>query len=128
VPTARNSDYPRELQASSEVLIQLPERYPLDMPFVTFKTPIWNPNVFSSGRWCFGEWKITENLELFVLRLIKAIALDPSIINLKSPANTEAADWYQRKLTAEPGVFPTIPVANLFAETPKKNLIWRELR
>lgn len=62
IPTARNAEYPRVTQDVSEVEIQLPARYPLEQPVVLFKTPIWNPNVYPSGKWCFGDWKVTSML------------------------------------------------------------------
>jgi len=129
IPTAMNNRYPQQKQDISEVEIQLPEGYPLPpagVPFVNFMTPIWNPNVYPSGKWCFGEWTITENLELFVVRLMKVIALDPTIINPRSAANGDAAHWYVQLLEQRSGLFPTVSIAELMSEKPK--IAWRTIK
>lgn len=128
IPTAKNTEYPRVRQDVSEVEIQLPERYPLQMPFVFFKTPIWNPNVYTSGKWCFGDWKVTENLELFVTRLMKVIALDPTIICPDSPANGDAARWYVQLQNRQPELFPTVSVSALMAEAEAPKIAWRNIK
>lgn len=130
IPTAPNQSYPREKQLVSEVDIKLPEQYPLKAgPKIVFTSPIWNPNVFDSGRWCYGDkWSITENLEMLVIRLMQVIALDPAVINLKSAANREAAGWYHRMMKANSRIFPTISVIGLMAEQPKKKMTWRTIQ
>ncbi len=128
VPTAINRHYPTEIQKITDVEITLPDNYPFPPgPTVIFKTPIWNTNVYTSGKWCYGEWKITENLELFVIRLIKVIALDPTIINPKSAANSDAAHWYIMKLAENPKLFPTIQFASLFELPPKLKMAWNNI-
>ena len=89
IPTARNENYPGVRQEISEAVIQIPPKYPLQKPRVSFTTPIWNPNVYTSGQLCYGDWKITEFLDLFVIRLMKVLAYDPTIINPKSPARRQ---------------------------------------
>lgn len=129
IPTAKSARYPQEKQDVNEVEIVLPESYPLPPgPFVNFITPIWNPNVYSSGKWCFGEWKITENLELFVTRLMKVIALDPTIINPRSAANAEAARWYVQLHQQRPELFPTVAVSGLLAEAEKSKIAWHTIK
>jgi ubiquitin-protein ligase len=129
IPTARNGAYPQERQEISEVDIVLPENYPFPPgPFVTFTTPIWNPNVYPSGKWCFGEWKVTENLELFVMRLMKVIALDPSIVNPHSAANVEAAGWFVRHLSLHPERFPTVSLSELMMVAQKPSIVWRSIK
>jgi len=49
IPTAVDRNYPNHKTGVSEVLIELPVDYPLQPPRVTFATPIWNPNVYTSG-------------------------------------------------------------------------------
>ncbi len=129
IPTAKNGSYPRERQETNEVEIQLPANYPFPPgPMVQFKTPIWNPNVYPSGKWCFGGWNVTENLELFVVRLMKVIALDPTIINPRSAANGDAARWYLQIQKRQPDLFPTVSVSGLIAEAYKPKISWRNIK
>lgn len=129
IPTVKNSSYPQNKQDFSEVVIELPERYPFPPgPSVIFKTPVWNPNIYQSGKWCYGEWKVTENLELFVIRLMKVIALDPTIINPKSAANGEAARWYIKQLTVKPRLFPTVSLIEIMSEPLKPKISWNTVK
>ena len=128
IPTARNAKFPTEQQGVSEVEIQLPERYPFQAPNVVIKTPIWNPNVYASGKWCFGEWKVAENMRLFVIRLMKVIALDPTIVNPQSPANGDAARWYVQILSRTPELFPTVSVQSLMPGIEGPKISWRTIR
>ncbi len=129
IPTVKNSSYPREKQEVNEIQIDLPENYPFPPgPSVNFKTPIWNPNVYKSGKWCFGEWKITENLELFVVRLMKIIALDPTIINPRSAANGDAATWFVKNQTLHPNMFPTVALSYLMSEATRPSIAWRSIK
>lgn len=129
IATAKNAKFPEQKQNVSDVEILLPESYPLPPgPSVTFSTSIFNPNVYPSGKWCFGEWKITENLELFVTRLMKVIALDPTIINPRSPANAEAARWYMQAKDRQPGLFPTVSISGLITEVEKPKISWRSVK
>lgn len=128
IPTARDAAFPRTVLAESRVSMQLPPRYPFERPLVKFQTPIWNPNVFSGGRLCYGEWKLMEYLDLFLLRLMKVVALDPSIINVLSPANASAAAWYRSMLIAHPERFPTRNVERLLTRPAQPRLEWRTIR
>lgn len=129
IPTARNAKYPQEKQELNEVEIVLPENYPfLPGPSVNFTTPIWNPNVHPSGKWCYGDWIVTENLELFVARLMKVIALDPTIVNPASAANYEAARWYVVLKGRRPELFPTVSLSGLLAEAEKPKIVWRPIK
>ena len=128
IPTPRNNQFPITRQELSEFEIQLPEKFPFQQPIVTFKTPIWNPNIYDSGKWCFGDWKITENMELFIIRLMKVIALDPQIINPASPANSQAARWYVKNLTTSPNLFPTISLKDFMIDFNKPKISWRNIR
>ena len=130
IPTAKNQEYPRQVQESSEVSISLPGNYPMQPgPMVTFVSPIWNPNVYASGRWCSGLWQVTENLELFVKRLMRVIALDPAIVNPSSPANVAAAAWYRQMLQRNPRAFPTVSLESLEGPAvPKPSIAWRSIR
>ena len=125
IPTAKNANYPHEKQDISSVVIKLPEAYPFPPgPTVIFNTTIWNPNVYKNGQWCFGDWEITENLELFVTRLMKVVALDPTIINPRSPANIEAANWYVKLNSNQPRLFPTVVLSNMMVEPKPREITW----
>lgn len=129
IPTAINTKYPQEKQEVNEVEIVLPENYPFRPgPLVNFTTPIWNPNVYQSGRWCYGDWNTMENLELFVVRLMKVIALDPVIVNPDSAANFEAARWYERLKRLQLKLFPTVSLSGLMAEVEKPKITWRSIK
>jgi hypothetical protein len=129
VPTARNSNFPREIQPSTDVEIALNANYPMPPgPAVNILTPVWNPNIFASGRWCSGTWRITENLELFVIRLMKLLAFDHSIINTASPANDEASRWYNTIKRQTPGIFPTMDLSRALAVEEKPKIGWKPIR
>jgi len=129
IPTAVDETFPRRSQAVSRVHITLGENYPFPPgPTVEFKTPIFNPNVFESGSWCYGWWQISENLELFVMRLLKVIALEPQIVNPKSPANSDAAEWYSRARAANPTMFPTMSLGAAAAAPRPPAMQWRNIR
>jgi hypothetical protein len=95
---------------------------------VYITTPIWNPNIFTGGKWCYGSWSITEFLDLFVLRLMRVIALDPMIVNTKSPANATATDWYIRLHKRQPYLFPTVDLSSLEVGPSKPTIAWRNVR
>ncbi len=128
LPTAKNASYPRERQDVNDVTFQFPERYPFQEPAVMFTTPIWNPNVYASGKYCFGGWKVTENLELFVIRLMKVITLDPSIVNPRSAANAEAARWFLEAIQRYPKLFPTESLAEVISAAERPKMIWRNIK
>lgn len=129
IPTAKNESYPKERQEFSDVKIALPENYPFPPgPEVFFETDIFNPNVYPSKRWCFGDWKITENLELFVTRLMKVIALDPTIINPRSAANGSAASWFVMNQKLHPELFPTISLSSLMMPVAKPTIAWKTIK
>ena len=128
LPTVRNERYPEDKQTMSWVQIDLPARYPFEPPKITVTTPVWNPNIFPSGLICLGEkWIPTHNLGLLVQRVLQILALDPVIINVASPANPEAGQWYVRTRQRNPNLFPTVRLDALRAA--KKPVIqWKSLR
>jgi ubiquitin-protein ligase len=128
VPTARDANFPSVRQEVTKATIEFPENYPFPPggPLVMIETSIWNPNVFDGGKWCYGEWNLSENLALFVGRLIRVIALDPQIVNPNSPANRDAAKWYERlRKTNRSLVLPTADLSGL-AEPIKPHITWRD--
>ena len=76
-----------------QVSICFPSDYPSSPPNVHFKTPIFHPNVYPSGRLCFtsaGFQGSGYNADA-TIALILSIWCNP---NLNSPANSEAAQCY----------------------------------
>jgi ubiquitin-protein ligase len=126
--TALNSRYPDQVQDTSAVQIQLPTRYPFEPPKFTVTTPIWNPNIFPSGLICLGQqWIPTHNLALVVQRVMQILALDPAIINLASPANSEAAKWFETTNRRDPSLFPTVRLDSLRASA-QRTIQWRTIK
>jgi ubiquitin-protein ligase len=127
--TAKNSAFPQEKQSRNHVQIQLPTRYPFDAPLVTLKTQIWNPNIFPNGTICLGKkWMPTENLALFVKRVMQILMLDPSVIDVRSPANPEAARWYSEIFSRNPALFPTENLASLKRGAVQKRIVWKSVK
>jgi ubiquitin-protein ligase len=125
--TALNSRYPDQAQDANVVQIQLPTRYPFEPPHFTVTTPIWNPNIFPSGLICLGQqWIPTHNLALVVQRVMQILALDPAIINLASPANGEAANWFATANRRNPSLFPTVGLDSLRASA-RRTIQWRTI-
>lgn len=116
--TAGSSGYPDKVSTVTRLQISLPARYPFVEPAVTVNTPIYHPNVYTSGRVCLGlKWLPTNGLDLLVKRLAQIIAFDPVILNEKSPANGAALTWYIGAKRRFPSSFPT---DNFNLDAPEK--------
>jgi ubiquitin-protein ligase len=106
--TAPNNSYPKVIQDESHVTIKLSARYPFQAPSAFISTPIFHPNVFSTGQVCLGnQWLPTQGLDLLVEKLIQIITFDPTILNAASPANGSALSWYNSAISIHSGAFPT---------------------
>jgi len=120
--TVASSRFPDESRRTTDVDIALPSRYPFVAPKVTIKTPIFHPNVYTSGLVCLGEtWLAAESLDLFVRRLIRLITFDPLVSGGMPPANQSASAWYHRTRESRPDLFPTEVVD--FGEPKSKSRI-----
>jgi ubiquitin-protein ligase len=129
IPTARRAKNPQIEQCETSVDVMLPALYPLPPgPTVQFRTPIFNPNVFGGGSWCYGSWSISETLGQFVFRLLRTIALDPEIVNPKSAANPLAAEWYRSQRRNSRHLFPTVSLTAAPAEPVAPKVMWRDVR
>jgi ubiquitin-protein ligase len=125
-PTAPSRDYPRKVQQKTEVKIELLSRYPFQEPNATITTPVYHPNVYSSGKICFGtKWLPTQGLDLLVRRIIQIITFDETILNEKSPANSNALSWYRDAARRNPEAFPTDKLT--IKEQPKKKMAWNNV-
>jgi hypothetical protein len=105
---ARSERYPGDVSRQTRLRIALPARYPFQAPTATVLTPIWHPNVFPAGVICLGtRWIASEGLDLFVQRLARLLTFDSLLVNIHSPANRVAADWYVRTCRERPDAFPS---------------------
>lgn len=126
--TAPSDRYPAAVQSHTDVVIDLPSRYPFAEPSVTITTPIFHPNVYSSGKACLGnKWLPTQGLELLIVRLVQLITFDKSILNEKSPANNAALSWYRNAIRKSPSAFPT-DVSDVPREPARPRQTWRNLK
>jgi ubiquitin-protein ligase len=108
VRTAVDSSFPSKDLREVSAVVQLPSRYPFEPPVITISNKVFNPNVFSSGRVCLGgKWMPTEFLDLLAQRVFKILAFDESIVNVASPANSDAARWYVKAKQSLPQHFPS---------------------
>ncbi|EGR2449320.1 hypothetical protein FG135_02450 [Vibrio cholerae] len=122
-PTAGSTSFPNSIQHSTIVKIELLSRYPFQAPSAKITTPIYHPNVFSSGQICLGtKWLPTQNLDLLIRRIIKIITFDESILNESSPANGAALRWYRTAVVQYPNSFPTTKLSQ--QQQPKKTISW----
>ena len=117
----------KELQDVTKITISLPAKYPFAEPSVAINTPIFHPNVYKSGLICLGTgWLPTQGLDLLVKKIMQIITFDPSILNEKSPANTEALFWYREAKKTHAQSFPTDSLS--FSESaPSKQLRWNDV-
>lgn len=126
-PTAPSSDFPQRIQQKTEVNIELLSRYPFQEPSATITTPIYHPNVFSSGKICLGaKWLPTQGLDLLVKRIIQIITFDETILNERSPANSQALSWYKSAVSKHPDSFPTDKL--VVKQESKQKISWNEVK
>ncbi|APG27033.1 hypothetical protein A7E78_03810 [Syntrophotalea acetylenivorans] len=125
-PTAPSKAYPDKVQDTTEVKIELLSRYPFQEPTATIITPIYHPNVYTSGKICFGtKWLPTQGLDLLTKRIIQIITFDETILNEKSPANSDALRWYRGAISKNPNAFPTDKL--VVRETKKTTMSWKNV-
>ncbi len=65
--------------------------YPLDAPLCLFKTPIWHPNISTSGIICLDVLKDKWTPAMQTSKIITAIKLLLDLPNASSPMNSAAA-------------------------------------
>jgi ubiquitin-protein ligase len=128
IPTAANRNYPKEVQNNTSVRIELTSRYPFDPPKVTVLSPVFNPNIYSSGLVCLGpKWLPTNGLDLLVLRIMRLLTFDPFIVNVQSPANGEACTWYKEAKKKYPQNFPSVEIDRLKQQQEKPKIAWKDV-
>jgi len=88
-----------------EVSIRLGAAYPRMMPELSWKTPIFHPNISSSGVVCLGgygtHWAPSLNLDELCIMLWDVVRY--ANFDVGSPYNREAAYWAKNQA---PEVFP----------------------
>ncbi len=120
--TAATRQYPRETSDVIRLTVSLPARYPLVAPAVTITTPVFHPNVYTSGLVCLGDtWIASETLDAVIRRVIRLLTFDPLISGGQPPANAAASSWYRDLLRTRPDVFPTQEVN--FGDPVRKSAI-----
>ncbi len=125
--TAPTPRYPADVRAKTRARILLGARYPFQEPAVEIIDPIFNPNVYPSGRVCLGnKWLATEGLDLVVMRVAKILTFDPETVNDHNPANMDAAMWFKVMLEQHPDAFPTEKIY-LEPEAATKAVRWSEI-
>ena len=77
--------------------VSIPERYPMEPPRITFRTPIYHPNISTSGKICLnilksGDWSPLATLNL-VFMSIQTLLSEP---NPEDPLNIAAAEHLLR--------------------------------
>jgi hypothetical protein len=126
--TAGSKNYPAQAAERVQVRIQFPARYPFQEPLAEIQTPIVHPNVFASGKICFGaKWIPMEGLDLLVKRIGQIITFDSELVNEASPANADALAWYRGVKARHPEAFPTDSITFLTARPKPTTATWRNL-
>ncbi|MFJ3913787.1 ubiquitin-conjugating enzyme family protein [Streptomyces vinaceus] len=81
--------------ARLELAVELPARYPLTPPKAVFRTPVYHPNVSTSGEvglpLLSKDWSPAESLRTVVLSIL-ALLGDPDV---NDPVRADAAELYR---------------------------------
>lgn len=91
------------------IRLTLWDSYPYVAPHVKMLSipPVFHPDWFSKGTYCPPvPWRAEDSLKDYVLRMIRTLQYDPSLIESDSPANYKALDWY-RKNSHNASLFPS---------------------
>ncbi len=77
-----------------EVSIYLHAEYPLKQPQLKWQTPIFHPNIHSTGAVCIGAWWPAKTLDELLLTLGEMVQYKN--LGPKDPMNSRAASWALR--------------------------------
>lgn len=117
---ARGTVYRQEFH---EVHLELGAAYPRMMPVLVWRTPVWHPNISTSGVVCLGgygtHWVPSLTLAELCTMLWDMIRYRNFDVN--SPYNREAALWVREQ---SPGLFPVDqrPLRNLVQDAARREL------
>jgi ubiquitin-protein ligase len=95
-----------------QILITLPATYPhQSAPHVAMlsRPVVFHPNWWANGGWCYGTWDVAEGLGHHVVRMLRTLQFNRDITHPGSPANQEAAAWYQTHMQHCPCDTQTLP-------------------
>jgi ubiquitin-protein ligase len=82
------------IREEHEVSIYLHAEYPLKQPQLKWKTPIFHPNIHSTGAVCIGAWWPAKTLDELLLTLGEMVQYKN--LGPKDPMNSRAAAWALR--------------------------------
>jgi ubiquitin-protein ligase len=77
-----------------EVRIYLHAEYPLKQPQLKWMTPIFHPNIHTTGAVCIGAWWPAKTLDELLLTLGEMVQYKN--LGPKDPMNSKAAAWSMR--------------------------------
>ncbi len=77
-----------------EVTVYLHAEYPLKQPQLKWMTPIFHPNIHSTGAVCIGAWWPAKTLDELLLTLGEMVQYKN--LGPKDPMNSRAATWALR--------------------------------
>ena len=123
---ALDAGYPARAGDAFELRVAIPAGYPFRDGPRSFVSPvIWHPNVFPDGQVCQGRtWRVSEFLDLYVLRILRILTFQDDGVNLQSVANAPAAAWYRAARAGSPAAFPTDAVDA--PRAPTRTVGWRD--
>jgi ubiquitin-protein ligase len=118
--------YPVRAGDALALRIVIPQGYPFrDGPRTVVSPTVWHPNVFADGQVCQGRtWRVSEFLDLYLLRILRILSFQEDGVNLESVANAAAAAWYRGARARTPQAFPTDSVDALRA--PGRRVGWQD--
>jgi ubiquitin-protein ligase len=83
-----------------EVNVYLHAEYPLKQPQLKWLTPIFHPNIHSTGAVCIGAWWPAKTLDELLLTLAEMVQYKN--LGPKDPMNSKAAAWALRHKSSFP--------------------------
>ena len=99
---------PTKTMNQCKVRIVLPPNYPTVAPNAIMEgTMVYHPNWFqNTHRWCCGNYRMSESLGNYVVRMIQTLQFDPVVTFPDDPADKKIASWYKEHMN-DKKMFPT---------------------
>ena len=111
-------------RTNHRVEINIGSNYPKEKPDADFLTPIFHPNVYTSLKVCLGSyWTMAETLSELVIRIGKIIQYSDDVLNLNSPANSDAKNWAANNMRR----FPVDTQTFKSTQKPSTTIAWNDL-